>query len=132
MKTLLLSLSFFLTFTACGGKDADTGTADDEFTIDAQNSEDDAEDAQGEDAGIESGNDLGSGEVMNASPGCDLTGALCYSFDGPIWPGQDTESFCNQLSSQYEAQGAPAMSYTSNGCPAGAFGECSGIPLGIL
>ncbi len=67
---------------------------------------------------------------MNSSPGCNATGALCYSYVGPLWPGYES-SHCDQISSAFQAEGAPALEYITNGCPAGASSECSGI-LGLI
>ena len=123
MKTLLITLPMFLTIAACGAKDTDTGAEDDEFTIDGESSSEDADDASDDDAS-------GGGDVMNAVPACDLAGAMCYSFDGPLWAGQNIQSVCGQLSAQYEAEGLPPMSYLAAGCPAGAIDECSGVLMG--
>ena len=126
MKTLLITLPMLITLAACSTKDADTGAEDDEFTIDGDESSsgsDDESDSSG-------GDSSGGGGVMNAVPACDLTGALCYSFDGPLWPAQDTQGFCGQISAQYEAEGAPPMTYIAEGCPSGAMAECTGILMG--
>ena len=124
MKTLLITLPMFLTIAACGAKDTDTGAEDDEFTIDGESSSEDADEDSDE------GSESGGGDVMNSVPACDLAGAMCYSFDGPLWAGQDIQSVCGQLSAQYEAEGLPPMSYVAAGCPAGAVDQCSGVLMG--
>ena len=124
MKTLLISLPL-LSLVACNTKDADTGEEDDEFTIDGDNASEDADDESGD-----AGDSSGGGSVMDAVPACDLTGALCYSFDGPLWPGQDIQGFCGQISAQYEAEGSPPMTYIAAGCPSGALGQCTGLLMG--
>ena len=88
------------------------------------------ENADGHLGGIDGGGEGSDGGVMDAVPACDLTGVVCYSFDGVLWPGQDVRGFCAQLSAQYEAEGAPSMTYLADGCPSGALGACSDVLMG--
>jgi len=87
------------------------------------------DDGSGDDG---SGDDGGSsgGDVMSSDPGCDMTGALCYSFDGALWASQDVNGFCSDISAGAEAEGAPPMSFLDDGCPSGAASACSGVLMG--
>ena len=135
MKTLLITLPIFLVLNACGKSDDDTGAADESFvTNNGMSAEDDGggDDGGGDDGGgsADGGGDDGGFEVMNSSPGCIATGALCYSYVGPLWPGYEA-SHCDQISAAVQAEGGPALEYIATGCPAGASSECSGI-LGLM
>ncbi len=117
------------TWGSGSGSDSGGGTGSGSGTGDGGSDQDD-DDNDGHLGGIDGGDDDWDGDVMTTAPGCDLSGAICYAFDGPLWAGQDIESVCGQLSAQYEAEGLPPMSYVAAGCPAGAVDQCSGVLMG--
>ncbi len=116
MKTLLLTLPTFLVLNACSNKEEDTAAAD-SFADEGADGEEEEEEEE-------------ESDVMNSSPGCSGAGALCYSFVGPLWAGQDVEGFCGQISAQYEAEVGTGLSFLNDGCPSGAATACSGILMG--
>jgi hypothetical protein len=151
MKTLLLTLPVFLVLNACSTKDDDTA-ADDGSFIDGGSSDGGSSDGGSSDGGSSDGGSSdggssdgggsdggggsngggsgGGGDVMSSDPGCDMASALCYSFDGPLWASQDINGFCDDISADYEAEGAPPMNFLDDGCPSGAASECSGVLMG--
>ena len=86
-------------------------------------SKDDAADT----SGPTESSDTGENEVVDPvsdAPGCGTPSVSCNAFIGPLWTGQE-ETSCASSSEQAEAQDLPAMEFYPEGCPDGAFSECS-------
>jgi hypothetical protein len=63
---------------------------------------------------------------VSDAPGCGTPAVSCNAFIGALWAGQE-ETSCASSSELAESQGLPAMQYYADGCPDGAFSECSGL-----
>ncbi len=105
MNTLACSLALILTLTACG-KDEPSDTSGDAEPVDT--------------------GDAPEVDPISDAPGCGTPSVSCNAFIGPLWVGQE-ETSCQSSSDSAEAQGLPPMEFYADGCPDGAFSECSGL-----
>ena len=111
-------------------EEADTDDGDSHDHEHEEGEDTDADDDDGHLGGLDGDVDEDETEAISDAPGCFIEGALCYAFDGPLWATTDTEMFCESISDAYEAEGAPAMTYSWEGCPSGALAVCEGLLLG--
>ena len=105
MNTLTCSLALMLTLTACGKEDPS--------------------DTSGDAEPVDTG-DAPEVDPISDAPGCGTPSVSCNAFIGPLWVGQE-ETSCQSSSEAAVAQGLPALEYYADGCPDGAFSECSGL-----